>query len=174
MPLSLYAATIPSYLQVLTSVGNLVGKAEAFCTERGLAPDALIQARLAPDMLPFAYQIKASWLHSLGAIHGVRKGVFSPDRTPPPPTFAELRAGVATALAELQAIDPAEMESFIGRDMRFEFGDRRMDFTAEDYLLSFAQPNFYFHATTAYDILRAQGLPLEKRHFLGRLRLKAT
>ena len=65
------------------------------------------------------------------------------------------------------------MTGFLGRDMRFEAGERRLDFTAENFLLSFSQPNFYFHATTAYDILRNQGLPLGKRDFLGKTRRKA-
>ena len=56
--------------------------------------------------------------------------------------------------------------------MRFEFGERRMDFTAEEFLLSFSQPNFYSHATTAYDILRFKGLPIGKRDYTGRVRLK--
>jgi hypothetical protein len=174
MSFSLYAATIPSYCQILGSVGNLVAKAEAYCAERGLAPAELIQARLVPDMWPFADQVKSAVAHSLGAIEGVRRGVFSPDRTPAPGTFTALQTRVAAALAALEKLEPAEVNGFVGRDMRFEFGERRMDFTAEDYLLSFAQPNFYFHATTAYDVLRARGVPLEKRHFTGRVRVKKT
>lgn len=173
MTLSLYAATIPSYRQILGAVSGLLGKAETFCAEKGIEPPELIQARLAPDMLPFAYQVKSTAVHSLGAIEGVRKGVFSPDMTPPPETFAALGERIAAALSALEAIEPAEIESFIGRDMRFEFGSRRIEFTAEEFLLSFSQPNFYFHASTAYDILRWKGLPIGKRDFLGRLRLKS-
>lgn len=172
MALSLYAATIPSYRQILGAVSGLVRTAEAFSVEKGIEASDLIQARLVPDMLPFAYQVKSTAVHSLGAIEGVRRGVFSPDRTPPPDTFAALQARIAATLSALEAIEPAEIESFIGRDMRFEFGDRRLEFTAEEFLLSFSQPNFYFHAATAYDILRWKGLPIGKRDFTGRLRLK--
>ena len=154
MTFSLHAAIIPSQAQLLRASVGLIDKAEAFCVERNLSPDILIQARLAEDMLPFTYQVKSMTVHSLGAIEGVRKGVFSPDMTPPPSDFAGLRSRVAEALASLEAIDPAEVDAFLGRDMRFEFGERRMEFAAEDFLLSFSQPNFYFHATTAYDILR--------------------
>jgi hypothetical protein len=170
MALSLYAATIPSYRQILGAVSGLLGTARAFCAEKGMEPLELIQARLAPDMLPFAYQVKSTAVHSLGAIEGVRRGVFSPDTTPPPDTFAALEARITATLAALGAIDPAEIESFIGRDMRFAFGERHIDFTAEEFLLSFSQPNFYFHAATAYDILRWKGVPIGKRDFLGRLR----
>jgi hypothetical protein len=172
MAFSLYAATVPSYRQILEAVSGLLGKAEAFCTEKGLAPHDIIQARLVEDMLPFAYQVKSTAVHSLGAIEGVRKGVFSPDMTPPPESFAALKARIAETLAALEAIEAAEVDAFVGRDMRFAFGDRQIDYTAENFLLSFSQPNFYFHATTAYDILRWKGVPIGKRDFMGRTRAK--
>lgn len=173
MAFTLYAATIPSYLQILNSVSRLIGKAEAFCKEKGLEPEVLIQARLTDDMLPFAYQVKSTAVHSIGAIEGVRKGTFSPDTTTPPTTFDGLRERIAQTIAALEAIGPDEVESFIGRDMRFEFGTNVMDFTAEEFLLSFSQPNFYFHATTAYDILRMKGVQIGKRDFNGRVRKRA-
>ncbi len=172
MAFSLYAATVPSNLQILGSVAGLLSKAEAFCAEKAIAPEEIIQARLADDMLPFAYQVKSTAVHSLGAITGVRRGVFSPDMTAPPDSFAALKARIAEAVTALEAIEAPEVDAFIGREMRFSFGDRHVDFTAEDFLLSFAQPNFYFHATTAYDILRWKGVPLGKRDFMGRLRRK--
>ncbi len=172
MSLSLYSATIPSYRQTLGAVSGLLSKAQAFCAEKGIDAPELIQARLAPDMLPFAYQVKSTAVHSLGAIDGVRRGVFSPDMTAPPETFAALQARISETLAALENIQPAEIESFAGRDMRFEAGNRRLEFTAEDFLLSFSLPNFYFHAATAYDILRWKGVQIGKRDFVGRLRLK--
>jgi hypothetical protein len=173
MTVSLYSATIPSYQQTLGAVAKLLDTAEKFCTEKQLAPAEIIEARLAEDMLPFAYQVKSTAVHSLGAIEGVRRGVFSPDMTPPPQTFAALKARIVETLAALAAIEPAEIDGFVGRDMRFEVRERRLDFTAENFLLSFSLPNFYFHAATAYDILRWKGAPLGKRDFMGRLRLKA-
>ena len=173
MAFSLYEATIPSYRQILGAVGGLLGKAESYCAEQKLPAEEIIQARLAPDMLPFAYQVKSAATHSLGAIEGLRKGVFSPDMTPPPQTFAALKTKIADALAALEAIDAAEIDAFLGQDMRFAFGERQVNYTAENFLLSFSQPNFYFHATTAYDILRSKGLPLGKRDFVGRVRIKA-
>jgi uncharacterized protein len=173
MPVSLHAATVLSWRQTLGAVTGFIGKAEAFCKDKGLAPSELIQARLAPDMLPFAYQVKSTVVHSLGAIEGVRRGVFSPDMSPPPETFAALTARVAETLRGLEAVTAAELESFNGRDMRFEIGERRIEFTAENFLLSFSMPNFYFHATTAYDILRAKGVQIGKRDFMGALRSKA-
>jgi hypothetical protein len=172
MSFSLYAATIPSYIQILGAVAGLIDKAEAFCSEKGLTPQDILQARLAADMHPFAYQVKSTAVHSIGAIEGVRKGTFSPDTTTPPQDFAALKARVIETIAALEAIKATEIDSFIGRDMRFAFGDRRVDFTAENFLLSFSQPNFYFHAATTYDILRWKGLPIGKRDFTGRTRTK--
>jgi hypothetical protein len=172
MAFSLYEATIPSYRQILGAIGSLLGKAEAYCAEQKLAAEEIIQAKLAPDMLPFAYQVKSTAVHSLGAIEGLRKGVFSPDMTPPPQTFSALKSKIADTLAALESINAAEIDGFLGRDMRFAFGERHLDFTAENFLLSFSQPNFYFHAATAYDILRSKGVPLGKRDFMGRTRIK--
>jgi hypothetical protein len=125
-------------------------------------------------MAPFAYQVKSVAEHSLGAIEGVRAGNYSPDVSPPPTSFADLKAKLESAATALAAIDPAEVEGFIGNDMQFSFGERVIPFTAENFLLSFSQPNFYFHATTAYDVLRAEGVALGKRDFLGQLRIKTA
>ena len=172
MSFSLYAATVPNYKQILDAISGLLTKAQSFCTDKGIAPQELIQARLAADMLPFAYQVKSTVVHSLGAIEGVRKGVFSPDMSPPPESFGALTERITEGVAALERIEAAEIDAFIGRDMQFAMGDRRMNFTAENFLLSFSQPNFYFHATTAYDILRWKGVPLSKRDFMGRTRVK--
>lgn len=172
MSFSLYAATVPSYRQILGALAGLLNKAETFCTERGIAVQEIIHARLADDMQPFAYQVKSTAVHSLGAIEGVRKGVFSPDTTPPPETFAALKTRIGETLAALEAINASEVDSFVGRDMRFAFGERHLDYTAENFLLSFSQPNFYFHATTTYDILRWKGFPVGKRDFMGKTRTK--
>ena len=172
MALTLYAATVPSYRQILGSVAGLLTKAEAFCTEHNLAPAQLIEARLASDMFPFSFQIRSTAGHSIGAIEALRRGSFSPDRSPLPETFGALEELVAGAERALGALEPEELETLGQREVLFIAGERRLAFTGEDFLLSFAQPNFYFHATTAYDILRFKGVPLAKCDFLGQLRLK--
>lgn len=173
MTLSLYSATVPSFQQIVASLAAFVDKGEAFATTSGIDPAALINARLAPDMLHFAYQVKSVAVHSVGAIAGIRAGEFAPDMTPPPVDFAALRALLAETAATLAAIDPAEVDGFVGDDMAFVFREHRVPYLAEDFLLSFSLPNFYFHATTAYGILRAQGVPLGKRDFIGRPRVRA-
>ena len=172
MSFSLYEATVPSFLQIVGSVGALVTKAEAFATEKGIDPATLLGAKLADDMLPFGYQVKAVSVHSIKAIEGVRAGVVSPDRSPWPADFAGLAAQLAETHAALETVNPDEVNNFVGNDMAFAMGERRMEFTAENFLMSFSMPNFYFHATTAYAILRAQGVPIGKMDFMGRPRLK--
>jgi hypothetical protein len=112
--------------------------------------------------------------HTQGSVEGVRQGVYSPDLNPPPATFTALRDKLANAVAAMEALTEDEMEGFMGQPMRFEFKGSGMDFAAEDFLLSFSQPNFYFHCATAYDILRMKGIPVGKRDFMGRVRIKAA
>ena len=172
MTFSLYDAVVPSNLQILGAVDALLDKAAAFCTEQGKAEAELIDARLAPDMLPFGYQVKSCAAHSIGGIEGVRAGTFSPDRSPWPTDFAGLHAALQTAVTSLNAIDRETFDALADSDTEFAFGEMRMPFTGANFLLSFSQPNFYFHATTAYAILRAAGVKLGKRDFLGMPRMK--
>ena len=123
-------------------------------------------------MLPFCYQIKSVAEHTQGAIEAVREGLYSPDLNPPPTTFDGLRDKLSAAKAFMSDLGEDEMESWIGRDMRFEFKGNGMDFTVENFLLSFAQPNLYFHTTAAYSIARHLGVQIGKMDFMGAVRIK--
>ena len=168
MSLSLYAATVPSMLQILRAGRGWLAKAD----EADVSESELIAASLIEDMLPFAYQVKSMAVHSKGAFDGIEKGVFSPDRTEPPSTFGGLDSQLQEAIAYLESLDEQTVEAMRGADMRFEIGSKRIPFTVVDFLLSFSQPNFYFHATTAYGILRARGVQVGKLDYLGALRSK--
>lgn len=172
MPFGLYDVTVPHFRQILAATAGLLDKGESHCAARNIAPAEYIQARLHEDMLPFNYQVKSTVVHSLGALKALSRGVFSPDMSPPPESFAGLKQKLADALAGLDALTPADINAFEGRDMAFEFRDFRLEFTAENFLASFSLPNFYFHAATAYDILRNKGVPIGKRDFMGKLRTK--
>ncbi len=174
MTISLYDAVIPSQLQIIAAVRKLVDKAKAHCEESGTAPEEIIGARLIEDMLPFSYQVKCCREHSLGAIEAVREGVFTPSLTAPPNDWEGLYEKLDEAKAGLEAVSEAEMAGFVGQDMEFRFKDMVMPFTAGNFLLSFAQPNFYFHATTAYDLLRERGLKIGKSDFMGTPRIKRS
>jgi hypothetical protein len=174
MTISLYDAVIPTQLQIIAAVRALVDKAKAHCDEKGTAPEEIIGARLIEDMQPCSYQVKCCREHSLGAIEAVREGVFTPSLVAPPSDWAGLYEKLDEAKAGLEAVSEAEMAGFVGQHMEFRFKDTVMPFTAENFLLSFAQPNFYFHATTAYDLLRERGFPIGKMDFVGMPRMKTA
>lgn len=168
MALSLYDATVPSMLQLLVAGQGLLNKAEA----SDFSEEDIADARLIDDMLPFAYQIKSMWTHSKLAFDGAKSGLFSPEMSDPPSTYAGMRAKLVEAEAALKELTPDAVEALADGETIFRFRDFEMPFTTPNFLLSFSQPNFYFHAATAYDILRAKGLEIGKRDFLGPIRLK--
>lgn len=172
MPLTLHAAFVPSALQMLGTASHLLDKTEGWCATRECDHSAILGAQLIDDMLPFTYQIKSVAEHTAGAISAVRKGVATPDLNPPPSTFDALREKLDGAKEAMKALDEEEMEDWIGRDMRFEFKETRLAFTAEDFLLSFAQPNFYFHCSAAYAIARHFGVEIGKMDYMGRVRAR--
>ena len=171
MAVSLYDVTVPSFEQTLAAMEGVLEKGLAFCSEQGLESADLVGMRLYEDMLPLHFQVVSVWHHSLGALRGVQEG----SSTPPPQLdldYAGLQGLVAEARAGLAEFTPEVVNGFEGKDVVFRLGDVEMPFVAEDFLLSFSKPNFYFHATTAYDLLRMKGVTLGKRDFLGGIRLK--
>lgn len=172
MPIALHDATVATYRQILPAMAGLIDKAQAHCQSAGLPDNALTEARLAPDMWTFAKQIQTVCHHSAGGVEGILAGEFGPDLSEAPTDFASLKTLVAEAMARLDRVSPEELEARAEGDVVFRFGERRMDFTTADFVLSFSLPNFWFHASAAYAILRAQGVALGKMDFLGRPRMK--
>ena len=172
MAISLYDVSVTSFLQVLGGVSGFLDKGLAHCQEKGVDPESLVATRLIETMLPFRFQVISVAHHSLGAIEGVQAGVFRPPTQIEPLDYAGLQALVAEARDGLKALTPAAVNALEGRDMVFEMGELRLPFPAEGFLMSFSLPNLHFHATTAYDILRGQGVRLGKRDYLGPMRLK--
>jgi hypothetical protein len=172
--ISFYDAFVPTWRQILGGAANTLQRGADHCADNNIDPAELVAARLFPDMFPFNLQILLVHVHSIGAIDVVKKGSFAPPRDRAPPAdYAACQKMIADALAGVNALTPAEVDALQGRDMTVVLGETRLPFIAEDYLFSFALPNFYFHATTAYDILRMKGVPLGKRDFMGQLKLKA-
>ena len=172
MAISFYDASIPSYLQTLQAVSGFLDKGLAHLREHGPSPEELVETRLIADMHPFRFQIQLAVRHSVGAVEAIRSGVFRPPTERPQYDYAQLQAHVADAIETLKKVTPAELNAREDADVVLEVMDRRLAFTATDFLLSFSLPNFYFHATTAYDILRMKGVPVGKRDFMGQPRLK--
>jgi len=172
MTSSLYDISVPGYLQILGATGGFLEKALAHFREKNVDVAEIVETRLYPDMLPFRFQIQALVHHSVGTIDGLRNGLFKPPAGLPNSDYRELQALVAGAQDTLQKISPESVNACAGKEMTFEIRGTRIPFTAEGFVTSFSLPNFHFHATTAYDILRSRGAPLGKRDFLGRMRLK--
>jgi uncharacterized protein len=172
MAFSLYDATVANYLQILDAVGGYLGKSLTHFREKGVDLAQVVDARLAPDMLPLRFQIVSVAHHSRGAMEAAKTGVFTPPSAKPDLDYAALQSLVTEARNEISVLRPEVVNALVGRDVTFKVGDRTLPFTAEGFLMSFSLPNFFFHAATAYDILRHNGAPLGKRDFIGKLKLK--
>ena len=173
MATSLYELTVPTYIQTVGAVAGYLDRALSHCSDNGIDPESIVETRLFPDMAPFRFQIQSVAHHSIGTIHGLKAGVFSPPSGGAKEDYKGLQALMADTLAALQAVTPEEINALEGGDMAFDFRGFKMPFTAETFVLSFSLPNVHFHATTGYDILRMKGVPLGKRDYMGALRLKA-
>ena len=166
MMLSLYDATVPTFLRILEAVSGFLEKGRAHCESSGIDLDEMVDMRLYPDMFPFRFQVFSVAHHSLGALRGVQAGVFRPPQ-PAEEDYADLQRMVADAREGLQALTPDAVNALAGNDLIFEGRSFKLQFSAEDFLQMFSMPNFYFHATTAYDMLRMKGTPIGKMDFLG-------
>ena len=172
MAFSLYDATVANYLQILDAVGGFLEKSLTHFKEECIDPAEIVQSRLAHDMQPLRFQIVSVAHHSRGAMEAAKSGLFTPPSAKTDLDYAALQALVTEARNELSVLRPEAVDALVGHDVTFRVGDRTLSFTAEGFLMSFSLPNFFFHATTAYDILRHKGAPLGKRDFIGKLKLK--
>jgi len=173
MAISLYDASAALFIQTLGAVDGFLRFSQKHFQEKGGDLAEVVETRLFSDMLPFRYQIQAAIGHSVGAIEGVKGGEFKPPYGNPASDYAALQTEVADALAKLKSYTPAEIDALQGKDVVFNLGDRKMPFVGENFLLTFSLPNFHFHCTTAYDILRQKGVPLGKRNYVGMPKVKA-
>lgn len=135
-------------------------------------PGDLLDAQLAEDMWPLSLQFRSSWSHSADAIDSALTGKRDVDYTEPPADFGYLRQRIGDAIARLETVKPDDLHRAEGGEVNISAGKHRLKFTAPDYLLHFALPNFYFHCSIAFAILRNQGLEIGKVDFLGPLPLK--
>ena len=170
MSISMYDISVPVFRQILGGLAGVLEKAEAHCAAGKADAAAWIGAKLAQDMLPLSFQVGQACNHSAGAVAKISGGERA--RVADLGSLAACRAAVAAALADLDAVKADDLAGREAGDVVLETPRGAMTFVGLDYLLSFAMVNFYFHTTTAYDILRAQGLEIGKRDFMGAVRLK--
>ncbi|UIP06170.1 DUF1993 domain-containing protein [Erythrobacter sp. SDW2] len=168
MALTLYDAFVPSCRQILGGMHGVIAKAEAHCTEHGIDPAELVEAKLADTMWNLPWHVRSTWVHSAYVISLLPTGEFSPDFTELPGDFSAMKTKIQRTLDELAQVTPEQLEEVQDKTVGFVLGGQRlMEFSGQNFLLGFSQPNFYFHATTFYDILRMKGVPLGKRDFMG-------
>ena len=166
MTLSMYDASVPVFKQILGSLSAILDLAETHAAERKIDPNALLQFRLYPDMFPFTRQIQIAADFAKGAaarLAGVPVPAFDDNEH----SFAELKERIAKTLAFIDSLPKAQIEGSEERAISTGSGDKTRHFTGQTYLLHYALPHFYFHATTAYAILRHNGVAIGKKDFIG-------
>ena len=172
MPISFYQAALAPCLQSLDALAVILTKAAADATERKIDPAVLLQARLYPDMLPLVRQVQIA---TDGAKAGGARlaGVDNPSFPDTETTFDELQARLAKCVAFLHSLDRAAIDAAADRRIEFTVAKQSMAMMAPEYIAGWMLPNFFFHVTTAYNILRHNGLSVGKRDFLGAVPLAA-
>ena len=163
----MYDASVPIFIQFLTGLGSILHKAEAFVQSRKIDPEALLQARLYPDMYPFTRQVQLSCDFGKGA--GARlAGIPVPSFPDEEKSFEELHARIRKTTDFLRTLKKDQFADAAERTVTLKVGGQEMSFKGADYLNRFALPNFYFHMTTAYALLRHNGVELGKMDFMAR------
>jgi hypothetical protein len=166
MPLSLYDLTVPAFLRAFGNLSAILDKGRAFAEAEGRAPETLTEARLIADMAPLTAQVQRASDTAKGAM--VRLGgLENPSFPDTEKSFAEMQGRIEKTMTFLNAVDPAVLDGKEGALVVLKVGGNAVTFTGRDYVQNFVLPNFYFHITTAYALLRQQGVPIGKRDYLG-------
>ena len=167
MTISLYKSSVPIFVQFLTSLSATLDKAAAYAEAKKVEPSVLLNTRLAPDMFPLVRQVRAATDHAVNAC-GRLAGVEMPSFSNNEATIPELKDRIAKTIDFLKNLKPAQIDGNEDKEIKITFpSGATREFTGQSLLLTNALPNFYFHCTTAYDILRQCGIELGKRDFMG-------
>jgi uncharacterized protein len=164
--ISMYQASALRFVNTLKNLSGILDKAQAHAEARKIDPAALLNFRLYPDMFPMKRQVQVACDTAKGAVARLA-GVEVPRHEDTEETFAELKARIAKTVDFIQSIKPAQIDGSEEKNIRLKLGQREIDYKGMQYLLGHAMPNFYFHVTTAYDILRHNGVELAKRDYIG-------
>src|SRR3954471_11243281 len=167
MKISMYQASAPRFANMLKNLSAILDKAQAHCEAKKIEPTALTTYRLFPDMFPFTRQVQIACDTAKGAVARLA-GVDIPKHEDTEQTFAELKARIAKTIDFVESISAAKIEGSDDKEivLQMRSGERR--FKGMQYLLGHAYPNFYFHVTTAYNILRHNGVEVGKADFIGK------
>ena len=168
MQISMYHASAPCFIHSLRNLSAILDKAQAHAEAKKIDPAALLAARLFPDMYPFTRQVQIACDNAKGAVARLAN-LELPKHEDTEQSIPELKARIAKTIAFIETAKPAQIDGSEDKDISLKLGPREVQWKGMHYLLGFALPNFYFHVTTAYDILRHNGVELGKRDFLGKL-----
>ena len=167
MQTTLYSASVPVFRQMLTSLSAILTKAEAHAIDKKIEPNALLQARLFPDMFPLIRQVQIATEFARGASARLA-GVEVPTAANDEATFADLQAHLTKAIAFLDGLSAAQIEGQEDREIVLRPGTpKERKFTGHAYLMHYALPQFFFHVTTTYAILRHNGVEVGKKDYMG-------
>ncbi|WPB78465.1 DUF1993 domain-containing protein [Archangium violaceum] len=166
MSLSMYQASIPVFIRMLGNLSAILEKAATYAAAKKIEPSVLINARLAPDMLPLSFQIQIASDTAKGCAARLA-GIDPPSMADTESTLPELQERIKKTIAFLQTVTAAQVDGSEEREIVLKMRNSELQFKGQSYLLGFALPNFYFHLTTAYAILRHNGLDIGKADFLG-------
>jgi len=166
-PSFIYTSSIPVFKQMLGGLSQVLRKAEAHATEKKIDPNALLQARLFPDMFALLRQVQVA-SDFAKSVSARLAGVDVPKLEDNEQTFAELQARIATVLAFIEGLDAAKFDEAATREIVTQAGTpKEKRFTGQSYLLNYGLPHFFFHTTTAYAILRHNGVEVGKKDYIG-------
>jgi len=166
MNISMYQASAPRFVNMLKNLSGILDKAQAYADAKNLHPTALTGDRLYPDMFTMARQVQAACDTAKGALARLA-GVEIPKHEDTEQTLAELKSRIAKTIEFIGTVKPAQIDGTEDKTIVLKLRGQEVTFTGMQYLLGFAHPNFYFHVTTAYDILRHNGVEIGKRDFIG-------
>jgi len=166
MSLSMYQASVPVFIRGLGNLSAILDKAATHAEAKKIDPSVFINARLAPDMYPLSRQVQIASDVAKGCAARLA-GIEVPSYEDSETTFPELQARIAKTMAFLQSVSPSQIDGSEQRPISLKLRGKEVSFLGQPYLLSFVLPNFYFHLTTAYAILRHNGLEIGKQDFIG-------
>jgi hypothetical protein len=164
--ISMYQASAPRFVNTLKNLATILDKAAAHADARKIDPAVLLQLRLFPDMLPLVRQVQIACDNAKGCV-GRLAGVEIPRHEDSETRFDELQQRIQRVIDFIGTVTPAQLDGSEDRDIHLKLGPREVQFKGLQYLCGFALPNFYFHVTTAYDILRHGGVELKKSDYIG-------
>jgi uncharacterized protein len=167
MPSAIYTASIPVFKQMLGGLSGVLAKAEAHADAKKIDPDALLQARLYPDMFALLRQVQVA-TDFAKSVSARLAGVEVPKVADTEKTFSELQARIASVVAFIEGLNPASFEAAATREIVTQAGTpKEKRFSGESYLFNYGLPHFFFHTTTAYAILRHSGVEVGKKDYIG-------